>query len=279
MPDHHGGEKFVFATPAGWAPRDRRRDDPQQPITGGQMSAPRSPDTPFLGDGSDSFGPAERINTMAVVAPPGSEVGQLVTGAVAAMAAGGDSAEDSYQRALAALRERAGDAVTTLGATYESLEEDRYIERWSLVQLLNDLRLRESVAVLTEILRQPIPAERSSDPAHGLSTVGEEVIIRTTAVEALGRLLADGEGQARDALLEQVRHDVVSVRRAVIQAAVDSGDQRVRAAIVDALTGAPDEWLLGLRRVAVREVPQADGREFLRERDPEGSSTPPEPSN
>ena len=239
------------------------------------MPAHRSADTPFLGDGSDSFRPPQAPHTLRVGADP--DISGLVTSALTAMAASGDTAEDAYLQTLVSLRERAEDVVAALGATYSSLEEDRYLERWSLVQLLTDLRARSAVDVLTDVLRQPIPEERSAHPAHGLSTVGEEMIIRTTAVEALARLVAEGDRPAREALLAQLRHEALSVRRAVVQAVMDSGDQQLRIEVAAALKGTADEWLLGLRRADVRDVPQADGRQFLRERDPEDSSTPPDP--
>jgi hypothetical protein len=108
--------------------------------------------------------------------------------------------------------------------------------------------------------------------------VGEEIIIRTTAVEALGRLAADGDKAAKDMLLDQIRHEAFSVRRAAVQAIAESGDRDLQARVRRTLEGTDDERLLQLRRVDVREVPQAQGGHFLKKRDAAGDSTPPEPS-
>ena len=239
------------------------------------MSERRSPDTPFLGGQGDSFGTAEEHRDIVFRAEP--SVRGLALDALRAMSGSGDEAEANYQSALSALRERPEEAVAAIGATYDSLEEEQYLERWSMVQLLTDLRMSQSVEVLEDVLRQPIPPERSRDPAHGVSTVGEEVMIRTTAVEALVRLLADGDQAAGRSLLEYTRHEAISVRRAAVQGLIASGDRTLAQQVEEAVKGTDDEWMLGVRRMDVREVPQADGRQYLRPSTAEGDSMPPEP--
>jgi hypothetical protein len=236
--------------------------------------SPRSPDTPSL--------PAARDDQFEVaadrVAPLSAErplsTASLVAETVELMNAAGESAEQKYQSRLDLLRERAGEVVSEVGARYDALEEDQYLERWSVVQLLTDLRRSASVNVLEEILRRPIPPERSPDPAHGFSTVGEETIIRTTAVEALARLAADGDQRSKQALLGNVRHPSFSVRRAAVQAIVDTGDadlvERARRELADT----DDRRLFELRRVEVQSVPQAEGGRFLKQDTP----PPPDPA-
>jgi len=207
-----------------------------------------------------------------------SETGDLISSALEVMTAVSNRAEDDYQRSLSALRER-DDAASALAATYDALDEERYLERWSVVQLLTDLRTPSVIGPLTEVVRQPIPPERSADPAHGFSTVGEEVLIRTTAIEALARLLQDGNQGAGDLLLELLRHDVLSVRRAAVQAIASAGDRQLNATVREILEGTGDEWMLTVRRIDVAEAPQADARQFIRKRDAQGASTPPDPSD
>lgn len=236
------------------------------------MPAPRSPDTPILVNGGDDNLEAGRSR------PPlnfgtDSEVGKLVAQTVATlMNASGDDAEQTYQRRLDRLRERADDVVTAVGAQYDELDEDQYLERWSMIQLLADLRHPSSLRVLENVFRHPIPPERSPDPAHGLSTVGEEIIIRTTAVEALARLAADGDRATKELLLAQVRHDAFSVRRAAVQAIADSGDAELLERVRQQLAGSDDQRLLEYRRIDVRSAPQAEGGRFLKE----GNAPPPE---
>jgi len=188
----------------------------------------------------------------------------------------GEDAEETYQRYLNRLRDHIGDAVAELRSQYDALEEDQYVERWSLIQLLADMRHPASLPVLESVLRQPIPPERSSDPAHGLSTVGEEIMIRTTAVEALARLASDGNQEAKGLLLEQVRHEAFSVRRAAVQAITDSGDAQLQDQVRKELAGIEDQRLMNSRRLDVSSVPQAEGGRFLKGRD---AAPPPAPQN
>jgi len=85
------------------------------------------------------------------------EVNALIVEAVNRMGGVGDDAEEQYRRALAALKGRADEAVEILAAEYEALPEERYLDRWSLVQLLSDLRDPKAVKVLTGIVASKIP--------------------------------------------------------------------------------------------------------------------------
>jgi hypothetical protein len=238
------------------------------------MTAPRSPDTPFLGPDSDRFEPAAPQSL-----PLGKdEASQAVANALAAMTASGVDAERDYQESLAAL-ERNPDTVGVIAAMYGRLDEERYLERWSAVQLITDLRSEGGIDFLADVLRQPIGAERGIDPAHGFSTVAEEVMIRTTAIEALARRLAAGDGSAGEVLVEQVGSEVLSIRRAAIQSAIESGDAAVARRVRDQVSGTEDEWILGIRRTSVGLVPQPDPRRTLRVRSDVDASVPPEPFN
>jgi hypothetical protein len=55
------------------------------------------------------------------------------------------------------------------------------------------------------------------------------------------------------------------------------GDEGLAAQVREALAGTDDEWMLGVRRLDVREVTQADAVQTLRPQTKEGDSTPPEP--
>lgn len=239
------------------------------------MANSRSPDTPFLGSGGDQFTVGERRPMPAGGSDDGLE--GLVSNALAAMSAGGEDADLRYQRSLDALRARDAEVTASATAKYRGLDEDQYQERWSVVQLLTDLRSPAAVDTLRDILTQPIPEERGSDPVHGISTVAEEVIIRTTAIEALSRLVAVGSDDAAEVLVQQLQSDVPSIRRAVIQAANDSGDSTVINRVRESVEGTDDEWMLRLRRVGVGTVPQPDPRRDLDARKPERGDVPPPP--
>ena len=237
------------------------------------MTAPRSPDTPSLVDeGDDQLEPGPSRTVLNFGADP--EVGELVAQTVATlMSASGDDAEQTYQRSLDLLRERVDAVVAVVGTQYHALEEDQYVERWSMIQLLTDLRHPAALRVLEDVLSRPIPPEHSPDPAHGVSTVGEEIVIRTTAVEALARLATNGDRTAQNVLLRQVRHEAFSVRRAAVQAINESGVSELLERVRQELQGTDDQRLLEYRRLDVASVPQADGSRFLKE----GYAPPPEP--
>jgi hypothetical protein len=181
---------------------------------------------------------------------------QRLIGAVSAMTAGGAGAEEAYQSALGHLREYGAEAVDVIAATYEQLEEGAYQERWSLVQLLTDLSLPESTAFFADLVRQPVPRERSRDTVHGVSTVTEEVVLRTTAMEGLARRLRDGDRAAIEALFPALEHEYVAMRRAAWHALVDGGDEDAIARGRDILSARGDEWIVDLRRTPVGETSQ-----------------------
>lgn len=238
------------------------------------MPTPRNPDTPSLGPGGDNLEAGPSSSGLGSFS--NSEIGELVTQAAETMAASGEDAERNYQRSLGRLRERAEEVASAVGEQYDALAEDQYLERWGMVQLLTDLRHQATVPALENVLRQPIPPERSDDPGHGISTVGEEVIIRTTAVEALARLASSGDSAAKELLLRQVRHEVFTVRRAAVQAIAESGDTDLTARVREELSGTEDEQLLNIRRVDVRGVPQAVGGRFVKDSQ-DDAAPPPEP--
>jgi hypothetical protein len=166
----------------------------------------------------------------------------------------GEDAEDRYQHSLKALRAHINDALIEIAAQYRRLPARRYLDRWSLVQLLTSLAERESLAFLDEILSSAIPPEESKNPST-FSTVGQEVIIRTTAVEAVERLAAKGNADALGVLLKHTQHHNFSVKRAAIQGYLAQGGKNARHELLKTLPR-QDHRILEIRRTDVREVPQ-----------------------
>lgn len=152
------------------------------------------------------------------------------------------------------------------------MADDAYLDRWSLVMLIVELGHRDSCRFFAEVLDAYIPEERSVDP-HSMSTVGEEVIIRTTAVEGLERLAADGSEDAVEVLLANTGHDNFSVRRAAVQALVATGDESMPKRLAELLPSRHRE-LLGIERRDVRSVEQAQGGLFLKQGGDDGAPAP-----
>jgi hypothetical protein len=116
------------------------------------------------------------------------------------------------------------------------------------------LRHPAALPFLRNLILTPIPPEESPDP-HSFSTVGEETILRTTAVEGIG-YLARGRADATEMLFEALRQPSLSIRRAAVQSLLATvRGRRLRARIARAL---PEEhqFLLDLKAVSVRDVPQ-----------------------
>jgi hypothetical protein len=121
----------------------------------------------------------------------------------------------------------------------------------------------------------PIPPENSRSP-HSFSTVKEETVLRTTAVEGIGNLAARGNQRAKETLFEFLSIDSISIRRASVQSllAID-GDARDRIA---QYLPPNHRFLLDVRPRAVTDVPQVrDPRVHLRERQLPEKAAPPDP--
>lgn len=151
--------------------------------------------------------------------------------------------------------------VSIVTSEYKNLPKNQYLDRWSLVQLLVELKDPSALPTLDEILSSQIPSEESKDP-HSFSTVREEIIIRTTAVEALISLAVDRNAQALELLLKHVKHENISVKRASIQGYLACGGAEARDTLLRILPK-KDHFILNIQRKDVREVPQAEGGRYL----------------
>ncbi len=235
------------------------------------MASWKSSDTPFLG-GPDTLDAKVVKHPFAFRGSTDKQLNELIVEAVNRMGGTGDAAEDEYQRALEPLRAKGEKAVDVLFAEYEALPEDSYLDRWSLVYLLSELREPTTITALNRVITTRIPAEKAKE-SHDISTVTEEVMIRTTAVEGLVRLSADGVEEARKVLLRHAKHRMLSIRRACAQGLMDTGTDEDKRELRALLKERGDEQLLKIKRIDVREAPQATGGRFVVS--PETKSEPP----
>lgn len=184
-----------------------------------------------------------------------SDTGRALRHFLSVMYAHGENAEENYRKALESLRANPEATVALLAQAESSIRETDYPSRWALIFTASELRHSAALPYLSAVALSRIPAERSSDP-HSFSTVAEETILRTTAVEGLGHLASDNNTQAVDALFACLSRPSLSVRRAAVQALLSTPNgQQHRERIAQAL---PDDqrFLLDLRRIDVREAPQ-----------------------
>lgn len=212
----------------------------------------QSSDAPRLGT-DDTFAPQEAARA-AKPRPDPNNIQDSVDAALSQMSAAGADAELNYQQALRGLASNPQAAVTAVVDRYRAADEDQYIERWTQVHLLADLRDSNAAAIFDTIVSTPIPPEQAPGMVT-YSTVGEEVMIRTTAIEGLTRLAAQGDRQALDLLRKHTRHDAFSVKRAAIQGYIEAAGAGARDELRKTLPQ-EDHFILDLRRAEVQDVPQ-----------------------
>jgi len=216
-------------------------------------------DTPRLGGDKDEFRDElnirERRNFPDVSGD--DRLYRRLTETVAVMTAGGPHADEIYHEALRGQQDDE-EFVILVFKTLDALDGSSYIERWALLQLAIDLEHPVAAEYLAEFVRRPVPEEQSEDPGHGLSTVTEEVILRTTAIEGLARLLRR-DVDTTDTLLETIASSgYVAMRRAAWFALVESGRDDAVERARSILDGSGDGWIADLRRIPVEEAEQHD---------------------
>lgn len=211
-----------------------------------------SPDTPRL-DTDDELTLREDQRAPAAQEDPSSPRARART-AINQMMGSGPDAELNYREALQALRRDSRGAVGAVRDMYRATPEDQYMDRWTQVYLLADLRNGAARPALDEILSTPIPREK----APGMitySTVGEETMIRTTAIEGLTRLAAQDDREALEMLRKHMQHENSSIRNAAIQGYIEAAGEGARDELRRVLPER-DHFILDIRRVGVQEVPQ-----------------------
>lgn len=202
------------------------------------------------------------------------EITELIVEAVNRMSGAGECAEEDYRVAIDRLCRQASLASRIIQAEYFDLPEDAYLDRWALVMLTAELRDSRSLGFFEKILASAIPEERSQAP-HSFTSVGEEVMIRTTAIEGLERMAADGDEKAEQLLLRNIHHDAFSIRRAATLALLAIGGEDMRKKLEEALPERHHD-LLKIRRTDVRKAEQAEGGLFLKNRDDADTPAPNE---
>jgi hypothetical protein len=206
-----------------------------------------------------------------------SPAGVALANALVAMNRAGVDAEAEYQRALEELRREAPAVAVEIAHASGRCKRDDYPARWALVHVAAELRHPAALPFLRSLVETPIPAERSKDP-HSFSSVAEETILRTTAVEGVGGLAREREDRAAvEALWEFLKQPSLSIRRAAIQSiyAAAGSSKRVRDRIA-ALLPEEQRFLLDLKPVEVTDVPQvARPQRHLSEAGREGRTEPP----
>lgn len=186
--------------------------------------------------------------------PPDSPASILLRNFFATMNVVGDDAQERYRRALADLRKRADLVLVEIARAQNDCDRGDYPARWAHVHAAAELRHPAALPFLLNLVLTPIPPEEAPDP-HSFSTVAEETILRTTAVEGIG-YLAKERGEAVEALFECLKQPSLSVRRAAIQSLLKTPRGRRLRARIAGMLPEDQRFLLNLKTVEVRDVPQ-----------------------
>lgn len=173
--------------------------------------------------------------------------------AINRMGAVGNDAEEKYQKSLKELKPHATNVVEAIGEELKLVPTTQYLDRWSLIQLLADLQDPASLPLLDTILSSKMPTELYKDP-HARSSLRQETINLTTAVEAITRIASEHNRQATELLLKHTAHESLSVRRASVQGYLLYGGGEAREKLLKHLPQ-QDHYLLDIRKMDIQDVP------------------------
>ena len=177
----------------------------------------------------DSLAPPRGTREALVVDP----ITALVDNFLAVAYDVGPDAKVQYEAALADLKKKANQVIVAIARAEASCPRSDYPRRWALIYAASQLNHNSALTFLRDFIATPIPPERSADP-RSFSTVGEETVLRTTAVEGIGRLAGKGNKQALQALIDFLSIQSLSIRRAAVHAIL-SRSQRLRKRVADHL--------------------------------------------
>jgi hypothetical protein len=171
------------------------------------------------------------------------------------MNAGGDDAEEQYRAALKEIQAQADVVMVEIARTENDCDRRDYPLRWALTHAASELRSSATLPFLRNLVLRPIPPEESSDP-HSFSSVAEETILRTTAVEGVGQLALRDNRAALEALFEFLRVDSLSVRRAAVRSLLSTPRGRRLRQRIMSLLPEDQRFLLELQPMDAGDVPQ-----------------------
>lgn len=215
---------------------------------------PQINDFPSSSDSFQEYIPKQTLFTK-------SNAGVGLENALKAINGFGDDAEKHFQEALKELREIPEEVVLELAQAFDDkCQPDAYPIKWGLVFLATELKSKAAYPFLKRLIFTPIPDERSTNPAS-FSTVAEETILRTTAVEGMFFFLKSNDKENRngpeDLLLECLTLPSISIARAAFQTLEKGGqiDDQLTKKIKELL---PRErhYLLNIKPKRVEEVEQ-----------------------
>lgn len=185
-----------------------------------------------------------------------SPAGKLLRNFIGTMNMYGEDAQEAYEEALKAIRKQAEEVIFEIAQAYGHCHQDDYPFRWALVHAAAELQHSAALSFLANLVKTPIPPERSKDP-HSFSTVAEETILRTTAVEGVENLLKKkGNEEIVELLFEFLKQPSLSIRRATVQAILTVDEGKKKRKLIAGMLPEDQHFLLDIKRTKVEDVPQ-----------------------
>ena len=194
----------------------------------------------------------------------GSGIEQSVTGSpqitvledyLKAIYTTGEDAQNTHDEILSRLRAQPADMIIEVARQEKACELSDYSRRSALVYVAGQLRHPSSLPFLRNIVLTPIPPEKSED-VHSFSTVEEETILRTTAIEGIRYLAEQGNEEAVKTLYTFLEIPSISIRRASTQALLSHRKDEQTARQISEMIPKEHQFLLDLKPAKVEDVPQ-----------------------
>ena len=209
-----------------------------------------SEEKPFLTDSAE-------ISKFECVPIRDTFAGKLLKNFLEAMNSLGDEAQAIYDEKLKELSKHAEDVLVEIIRAEGAACEDDYPFRWALVHAASELKHPATLKFLRNLVFAPIPPEKSRDP-HSFSTIAEETILRTTAVEGVEYLSKAGNEDAQKTLFDFLKVPSLSVKRASVQAILATVRDKGKLEKLKSALPEDERFLLEIKRVDLKAVPQIE---------------------
>ena len=175
--------------------------------------------------------------------------------ALSGLFAGGEDAQFQYDQAVEGLNREPEPMMVAIAAAYGHCSPSDYPQRRALVIAASRITHESALPFLASVALSEVPPEAAKDP-HSFSTVAEETIIRTSAVDAIARYASAGLQKAINLLLRCAESPAFSIRRAAVNGLVASPEgQRLRPRL-EALIPKEQHFIFNLKQVSVRDAIQ-----------------------
>jgi len=186
--------------------------------------------------------------------------------ALSGLFVGGENAQLRYDQAVDSLNRDPEPMMVAIAAAYGHCPATDYPQRHALVIAAGLITHEGALPFLASVALSEIPAEAAKDP-HSFSTVAEETMIRTSAVDAIARHASHGLQKAIDLLLRCVDTPAFSIRRAAVTGLMASPEGQHLRPRLEALIPKEQHFIFDLKKVSVRQAIQVrDPTRHLAER-------------